>query len=113
FFDTVSNRGDCHCDMRYRWGKDFFAIDTNNLLMQRDDTGLDDRAKAFVLDRAGRVDVLLRQKLPELATTAIFAEHFDYGHAVDKFTQVPGNIGRAARVERFSSQLHDWDRCLR
>ena len=61
FFETVSNRGDCHCYLCARWGKDFFAIDTNHLLMQRDDTGFNDRAKAFILDRAGRVDVLLRQ----------------------------------------------------
>src|SRR5882724_9235437 len=32
---------------------------------------------------------------------------------IDKFAQVPGNVGRASRVERFSSHLNDWDRRLR
>src|SRR6266568_2978348 len=61
FFETVSNRRDGHRYVCARWGKDFFAVDTNHLLVQRDDTGFDDCAKAFVLDHAGRVDVLLRQ----------------------------------------------------
>jgi hypothetical protein len=47
--------------MSCRWREDFFAIDTNHLLVKRDDAGFDDRAKAVVLDRAGRVDFLLRQ----------------------------------------------------
>jgi hypothetical protein len=48
-----------------------------------------------------------------LPATAIFAEHSNYSHVIDKFAQVPGNVGRASRVERFSSHLHDWDRRLR
>src|SRR6478736_2597134 len=113
FFKTVSNRRDCHRCVCALWGKDFFAIDTNHLLIQRDDTGFNDRAKTFVLDRAGRVDVLLGQELPELAATAVFTKHSDYSHVIDEFAQVPGNVGRASRVERFSSHLHYWDRRLR
>src|SRR5260370_20973113 len=60
FLEVVSNRRDCHRYLCARWGKDFFAIDPNHLLMQRDDTGFNDREKAFVLDRAGRIDVFLR-----------------------------------------------------
>src|SRR6476646_1842732 len=60
FLETVSKRRDRHRYLCARWGKDFFAIDPNHLLMQRDDTGFDDREKAFVLERAGRIDVLLR-----------------------------------------------------
>src|SRR4029077_15924802 len=52
FFEAVSNRRDCYRYLCARWGEDFFAIDTNHLLMQRDRTGFDDGTKAFVLDRA-------------------------------------------------------------
>src|SRR5262245_43023533 len=81
--------------------------------MQRDDTGLDDRAKRLFLDCARVVDVLLRQKLSQLAATAIFAEHSDYGNVIDKLAQVPGNIGRASWIKRFPSHFYDGDRCLR
>ena len=53
------------------------------------------------------------KQLPQLAAAAIFAEHSDYSHVIDKFAQVPGNIGRAAGVKRFSGHLHDRDRRLR
>jgi hypothetical protein len=47
-----------------------------------------------------------------LPATAIFAQHSNYGHMIDKFAQVAGNVRRASRVERFSSHLYDWDRRL-
>ena len=81
--------------------------------MQRDDTGLDDRAKPVFLDRSRRVDLFLRQKLPQLAATAIFAEHPDYGGVIDKLAQVPGNVGRASWVKRFPGYFYDGDRRLR
>ena len=100
-------------NLRCRWGDDLFAIDTNHLLMQGDDARFDCRAKALILDRAGRVDVLLRQKFPELSAAAIFAEHSDYRNVIDKFAQIASNVGRASGIEGFARHLHDWDRCLR
>jgi hypothetical protein len=48
-----------------------------------------------------------------LPAAAIFPENSDYSDVIDKFAQVPGNVGRASGVERFSSHLYDWDRGLR
>src|ERR1051325_3560745 len=81
--------------------------------MQRDDSGLDDRAKTFVFERTGRVDVLRCQQFPELLPTTVFTEHSDYGHVIDKFAQVPGDVGRPSRVKRFSRHFHHGDGSLR
>jgi hypothetical protein len=48
-----------------------------------------------------------------LPAAAIFPEHSDYSHVIDEFAQVARDVGRASRVERFSSHLYDWDRGLR
>jgi hypothetical protein len=56
---------------------------------------------------------LVCQKLSQLAATAILAEHSDYGDAIDKFAQVPGNVGRASWVKRFPSHFYDGDGRLR
>src|ERR1051326_3025846 len=113
FFDTLSYRSDCLCDLSFGWGHDFFAIDTDHLLMQGDNPGFDDRVKTIVFDRAGCVDLLLRQELPKLPAAAVVTEHSDYSHLIDKFAQVPGDVGRPAGIKRFSSYLDHRNRRFR
>jgi len=77
--------------------------------MQRDDTGLDDREKrssSIVLD----VSMFCSAKAPGVGDHCDLCDHSHYGHAVDKFTQVPRQHWPRRRVERFSSHLSRLDR---
>src|SRR6476646_7562310 len=56
--DSASNRGDYLRDLLGRWVDNFFAIDTNHLLVECDDARFDNCAKGLLLDGIGCINVL-------------------------------------------------------
>src|SRR6266478_1462334 len=95
-----------------RWPGKLFAIDTNNLLVTRDNPRFQNCPKRLVLNRVGDVDFLSRQQFHELLPTAVFSEQSDGRDVIHKLAQVPRNVGSASRVERFFDHLYNRDRCL-
>ena len=61
FRKILSDRGNYFSNLFRRGTDELFAIDTNNLLMARDDAGFDNGMECLILDRIGHVDLLLGQ----------------------------------------------------
>src|SRR5262249_55059022 len=69
-----ANRCDDFCNLPRRRCSKFLAIDTDHLLMARDDTGFHDGVKRLLFNGVGAVDMLTCQQFPELLGTWIFAD---------------------------------------
>src|SRR5437867_1658286 len=97
--DILSNCGYDFCNLCRRWVDKLLAIDTNDLLMTRDDAGLYNGAKRLTLDRIGDVDFFLGQYFPELLATAIFSQRANYGDVINQLTQIARNIGGTSWIK--------------
>src|SRR5262245_18567116 len=82
-----------------RWADKLFAVDTDDLLIARNDAGFDDGLKSRLFNGIGSVDLLFGQQLPELLSAAVFSEQTDDPNTVHKFAQIAGEVGGAAGVK--------------
>src|SRR6266496_2319093 len=95
-FTTVTPRQSTECR---RWVNKLLAIDTNNLLLTRDDAGLDSGAKRLLLDGIGDVDFSLGQYFAELLATAVFSQQANYRDVINELAQIARDIGGASRIK--------------
>src|SRR5438046_2642736 len=93
-----------------RWPAKLFPIDTDNLLVARDNPRFQNCPKRLVFNRVGDIDSLSRQQFQELLLTAVFSEQSDRRAVIHKLAQVQRNVGSASRVERFFDHIYNRDR---
>jgi hypothetical protein len=108
--NILLNRCDDLLKLLCRWPGKLFPIDTDNLLVTRDDPCFQNCPKRLVFNRIGDIDFLSRQQFLELLPTAVLSEQSDRRDVIHKLAQVPRNVGSASRVERFFNHLYNRDR---